>query len=96
MKRIVIVLLFLAGTLGFTNAGAQQKTIPKKPAATKTAPVKANDTTVVKKPGMKKDGTPDMRLKANKNLKTAPAGPLKADSTPDMRYKANKAKAKSK
>ena len=45
---------------------------------------------------MKKDGTPDMRLKVNKTAKTAPAGPLKKDSTPDMRYKANKAKAKTK
>jgi hypothetical protein len=66
----------------------------KKPVATKTTAVKAKDSMAVKKPGMKKDGTPDMRLKANKTTKTAPVSPLKKDSTPDMRYKANKAKAK--
>ena len=93
MKKIIIALLFLAGTLGFTNAGAQQKATAKKPA---TSTAKAKDSALVKKTGMKKDGTPDMRLKANKAAKTAPIGPLKKDSTPDMRYKANKAKAKAK
>ena len=90
MKKIIVVLFFLAGTLGFTNVVAQEKTTAKKPA---TSTVKAKDSTL-KKTGMKKDGTPDMRLKANKAAKTAPVGPLKKDSTPDMRYKANKAKAK--
>ena len=91
MKKIIIALLFLAGTLGFTNAGAQQKATAKKPAASTT---KAKDSALVKKTGMKKDGTPDMRFKANLTAKTAHIGPLKKDSTPDMRYKANKAKAK--
>ena len=49
---------------------------------------------VVKDAGMKlkKDGTPDMRMKGNKagaELKVA-AGPLKKDGTPDMRYNDNK------
>ena len=97
MKKIIIALLFLAGTLSFTNGWAQQKTTGKKSATTaKTATVKAKDSTVVKKSGMKKNGTPDMRYKANKTAKTVPAGPLKKDSTPDLRYKANKAKAKAK
>jgi len=42
---------------------------------------------------LKKDGTPDMRYKANKDAAktaTTPAGPLKKDGTPDMRHKANK------
>ncbi len=42
----------------------------------------------------KKDGTPDMRYKANKEAaKTAPAAPAaptKKDGTPDKRYKENK------
>ena len=93
MKKIIIALLFLAATLGFTNAGAQQKTTVKKSAATTNA---AKDSTAVKKTGLRKNGTPDLRFKENKIAKTAPAGPLKKDSTPDMRYKANKAKAKAK
>jgi len=39
----------------------------------------------------KKDGTADMRFKANKDAaKPAPAGPTKKDGTADMRFKANK------
>jgi hypothetical protein len=93
MKKIIIVLLFLAGMFGFTNAGAQQKV--KKTATTKTTTVKAKDSTTVRKTGMKKYGTPDMRFKGNKTA-AKPVGPLKKDSTPDMRYKATKAKAKKK
>ena len=51
--------------------------------------------TVTAKSGLKKDGTPDMRMKENKvAAKTATAGPKKKDGTLDMRYKSNKAKAK--
>lgn len=40
---------------------------------------------------LKKDGTPDMRYKENKEmLKEKPKGPTKKDGTPDMRYKDNK------
>ena len=43
--------------------------------------------------GLKKNGTPDMRMKMNKNLKsTDTAGPVKKNGTPDMRYKVNKKK----
>jgi Ni/Co efflux regulator RcnB len=40
----------------------------------------------------KKDGTPDMRYKANKDVKPAAAAnvKLKKDGTPDKRFKANK------
>ena len=43
----------------------------------------------------KKDGTPDMRYKENKEAKATkeaekPAGPTKKDGTPDKRFKANK------
>ena len=57
MKKIIIALLSSAGTLSFTNVWAQQKTTVKKSAATtKTATVKAKDSTVVKKRG-RKNGT---------------------------------------
>jgi hypothetical protein len=44
---------------------------------------------------LKKDGTPDMRFKENKE-KAKPAGPTKKDGTADMRYKSNKEAAKKK
>jgi hypothetical protein len=44
----------------------------------------------------KKDGTPDMRYKANKESAKAKTGPTKKDGTPDMRYKANKKDPKKK
>ena len=53
----------------------------------KTKPVAAS--------GLKADGTPDMRLKENKEkAKATPvvAGPTKKDGTADMRYKSNKKK----
>jgi DNA topoisomerase IA len=42
--------------------------------------------------GVKKNGTPDMRYKANKKAKTDTVGPLKKNGTPDLRYKSNKKK----
>ena len=49
---------------------------------------------------MKKDGTPDMRTKANKEAakaeKPAAGAKIKKDGTPDMRYKENKDAAKAK
>ncbi|MEO8763153.1 MAG: hypothetical protein ABI416_02655 [Ginsengibacter sp.] len=94
MKKIIIALLFIAGSLGFTNVQAQEKSTAKKSATAKSTTIKSKDSTLVKKTGMKKDGTPDMRLKENKTtVKTTPAGPTKKDGTADMRYKANKAKA---
>ena len=56
------------------------------PAATTTGPTK-------------KDGSADMRYKANKGAaaaKPAPAGPTKKDGSADMRYKANKEAPKKK
>jgi hypothetical protein len=93
MKKFIITLLFIAGTFGLINVNAQTKPVAKK--AVTTAKVK--DPAAAKKSGLKKDGTPDMRMKENKAAaKTAPAtttGPLKKDGTPDMRYKANKKKS---
>lgn len=75
MKKILMFLLALSFSTGMIFA--QQPTPVKKP-------------TTVNKAGAptKKDGTPDMRFKVNKETKVA--GPKKKDGTPDMRYKANK------
>jgi len=85
MKKIIIALFFLVGILGVTNVNAQQK----KPA--KTTTVKAKDSTTAKA-GMKKNGTPDMRYKANKDAKADTTVHKKKNGTPDMRYKENKDK----
>jgi hypothetical protein len=90
MKKIIVALFFLVGTLGFTNAIAQQKPAAKK-STTKTM---AKDSTMAKKSGMKKNGTPDMRFKANKGMKSDSVVHKKKDGTADMRYKENKSKAK--
>ncbi len=75
---------------------ATVKTTGKKDAKATTAAVsKTTDKTVVKAntTGMKKDGTPDMRMKQNKVLaKTTTTTKVKKDGSPDMRYKENKKK----
>ena len=64
MKRIIIAIALMVGSAGFTYA---QTTTPaattKKQKKEKTTSVQ---TTTTKSTGLKKDGTPDMRLKANK------------------------------
>ncbi len=86
MKKIIITLLFVAGSLGMFSANAQAKPADKKSAATTTT------SAATTKKLSKKDGTPDMRMKENKiaAAKTATPGPTKKDGTADMRYKANK------
>ena len=81
MKKIIITLLFIAGSLGILNVNGQAKPTAKKATTA---------TTATSKKLTKKDGTPDMRMKENKAAKIAPAGPTKKDGTADMRYKANK------
>jgi len=95
MKKI-IALLFLvcfSTTLIFAqDAKSAQKEPVKKTATAATKEVKA-DTKAAPPAGIptKKDGTPDMRYKENKEAaKAVPAGPTKKDGTPDMRYKENK------
>jgi hypothetical protein len=76
MKKLLIAICMLLGVVTVSNA---QTTTTAKPKTTKTTTAHP----------LKKDGTPDMRYKANKEAKK-PAGPLKKDGTPDKRYKANK------
>ncbi len=110
MKRIIIAALFVASMFGVANAQTapatstvkkttkttKQKTAVTAPTTITTTPaVKTQETkTVTAKSGVKKDGTPDMRMKENKVTKTSTmtAGPKKKDGTADMRYKANKVK----
>jgi type IV secretory pathway VirB10-like protein len=90
MKKIIIAIAILLGTVGFVHAQTTTtatKTTKKEKKAKTTA---ATPATTVKAKGTKKDGTPDMRLKANKVKATAPttapapvaiAKPVKAPKT---------------
>lgn len=87
MKRIFLIVNLLLAFAGLTIAQA-----PPKKDTTKAKSAQAAATAKPAAGPLKKDGTPDMRYKANKDAaKAKPAGPLKKDGTPDMRYKANKA-----
>lgn len=74
------------------------KTVTKTVAKSTTqqkAPGNASSTTTVTKTEsahkpMKKNGTPDMRYKENKNVATASSAHLKKNGTPDKRFKENK------
>ncbi len=87
--------LALWGGLSFAHAqqsaSSQPSTAKVQPAKTKEEKPAAQQPQATNSP-KKKDGTPDMRYKQNKQAKQA--GPKKADGTPDMRYKQNKEAAK--
>ena len=95
MKKIIalLVLVCFTTTIIFAQqSNSAQKEAVRKTATTATKEVKT-DTKATPPAGVptKKDGTPDMRYKENKEAaKAAPAGPTKKDGTPDMRYKENK------
>ena len=94
--------LLIAAAMLIVSTGIFAQAQPKKDAKeTSKMTAAKKDTTKAKvvpmaKPATsanptKKDGTPDMRYKANKEAtKPVPAGPTKKDGTADMRYKANK------
>ncbi len=85
MKRLICILL---SVLIMSGASFAQDKAPKA-----AAPKEA------KAGKMKKDGTPDMRHKENKDAAAAAqpaAGKTKKDGTPDMRYKENKEKKEEK
>lgn len=95
MKTIIVTLLFLLASLGSVNAQKKMDSTHAKTKMTDKKSTTKTTTTTGKITGLKKDGTPDMRLKENKGgKKPVITGPLKKDSTPDMRYKANKAPKK--
>jgi hypothetical protein len=89
MKKLLSAMSIILG-LGLATA---QQTVPATKASThqtvKTVKTAKPATVTTAKPAdapatvkMKKDGTPDKRYNANKNLKK--------DGTPDKRYKTNK------
>jgi hypothetical protein len=94
MKKLLIAAAMLIVSTGIfaqaqpkkdTKEGSKMTAAKKDTTKAKVVPM-AKTTTPAKK-----DGTPDMRYKANKEAaKPAPAGPTKKDGTADMRYKANK------
>jgi len=100
MKKLLIAAAMLIASTGLfaqaqpkkdakdSKMSAVKKDTSKK-AAAKVVPM-AKPATPAAGP-TKKDGSADMRFKANKEAaKAAPAGPAKKDGTPDMRFKANK------
>lgn len=92
MKKILVALTAFLCMSSFASAQTKKpekaKTATTKPVAKKTEKPAVAPT--------KKDGTPDMRYKANKEAAKAKPGPTKKDGTPDMRYKANKTDPKKK
>jgi len=100
MKKLLIAAAMLIASTGiFAQAQPKKDAKDTKMSAVKKDTTKKATAKVVPMakpvPGAvptKKDGTADMRYKANKDAaKPAPAGPVKKDGTADMRYKANKA-----
>jgi hypothetical protein len=87
MKRALIVACFLLACVGINFA----QTAPAKKEAPKTTAAKPAQA----KPAApaKKDGTPDMRYKANKAAAADTTKHMKKNGTPDKRYKENKKKS---
>ena len=89
MKKITTLLacaaFALSSFIGF--AQTDKKPATKKSETKQEAPAKTTEGGQK----LKKDGTPDMRYKENKEA-AKPAVHTKKDGTPDKRYKENKAK----
>lgn len=79
MKKILFSVLFLLVACLFS--------VPTKAQANKA---KATTAQNEQKGKLKKDGTPDMRYKENKDASKTAKKHLKKDGTPDKRYKENK------
>ena len=93
MKKIILALMAtcLLSVASFAQTKEKKATGTQKPATTTTATPKKE--TKAAATTTKKDGTPDMRYKENKEAAKAQktAGPTKKDGTPDKRFKENKA-----
>lgn len=97
MKKLLFAAAMLIASTGiFAQAQPKKDAKDTKMTAVKKDSTKSAKVVPMTKPATtatptKKDGTADMRFKANKEgAKPAPAGPTKKDGTADMRYKANK------
>jgi hypothetical protein len=91
-KKIIMKKFLIAAAMLVLSTGIFAQAKPKDPkTGKKPGTVKLDSTHAKSAAPTKKDGTADMRYKANKDAaKPAPAGPVKKDGTADMRYKANK------
>jgi len=97
MKKLLLAFTAMLFMTAASFSQTKKADAKPKPTASTAKPVPAKPADVKPVGPTKKDGTPDMRHKANKDAAAAkPAGPLKKDGTPDMRYKANKDAAKKK
>ncbi len=87
MKKILIVITAL---LLFQLNSTAQKTLNDVKKVEQIQKLQAKDGAMLKGADKnslnKKDGSPDMRFKANQKKAI---GPMKADGTPDLRFKAN-------
>jgi hypothetical protein len=87
MKKVIMIVCLMLACTTFSIA---QTTPAKKDVAKKevkaTTPAKKSDVAT------KKDGTPDMRYKANK-VAADTTKHMKKNGTPDKRYKENKTKS---
>jgi hypothetical protein len=107
MKKIALIASLMLAFAGINFAQTTPATTAAKPKTAKTKKAPATSATPAAttatpatpaKPATatagptKKDGTPDMRYKANKEAAKTPPAHLKADGTPDKRYKENKPK----
>jgi hypothetical protein len=94
MKKIILIASFVLAFAGLnfaqTTPAASTKKTP--PAKTAVAPKPAPAATGTAAGPKKKDGTADMRYKANKDAAKAPPVHTKKDGSADMRYKENKPK----
>jgi hypothetical protein len=96
MKKLMFAAaLMLAGTGLFAQAQPKPKEKANLTTVKKESPAAPAKVVPISQPATgtptKKDGTADMRYKANKQAaKPAPVGPVKKDGSADMRYKANK------
>jgi hypothetical protein len=103
MKKIICIMLALLVVGSASFAQKAKGTKDSKPATKQEAPAgkakepqgTSKDTPKKTDKKLKKDGTPDMRHKENKEA-AKPTQKLKKDGTPDMRYKENKEAAKKK
>jgi hypothetical protein len=86
MKRLIMIVSLLLACAGFSIAQttpAKKDVAKKETKAVKAAPAKKSEVAT------KKDGTPDMRYKANK-VAADTTKHMTKKGTPDKRYKENK------
>lgn len=79
MKKFLFSILFLLVACLFSE-----------PAVAQGKKAKTNTVQNESKGKLKKDGTPDMRYKENKDASKTAKKHMKKDGTPDKRYKENK------